>query len=70
MSEANQLLVPIDGSKLALSAIPFAQALAGDAGSIVLFQVVPPAEPVRSELGTPIVSATLFRQWNAAWVLV
>lgn len=64
MSEAHQVLVPVDGSKLALSAIPFAQALVGDAGSIVLFQVVPPAEPVRSELGTPIVSEEFTGEWG------
>lgn len=64
MSAANQLLVPIDGSKLALSAIPFAHALAGDTGSIVLLQVVPPAEPVRSDLGTPIVSEEFTGEWG------
>jgi nucleotide-binding universal stress UspA family protein len=64
MSETTQLLVPLDGSGLALNAIPYAQALVGDAGSIVLLQVVSPAKPVRSGLGTPVVSEEFTGAWG------
>ena len=48
------LVVPLDGSRLAEQAIPFAQALVDLAGKITLLQVVPDPEPIHGLLGKQI----------------
>ncbi|MCC6944111.1 MAG: universal stress protein [Thermomicrobiales bacterium] len=46
-----KVLVPLDGSALALQAIPYASALAGSSGSLIFTSIVPVAEPKRDERG-------------------
>ena len=46
-----KVLVPLDGSSLALQAIPYASALAGSRGKLVFTTVLPPVEPHRDGAG-------------------
>jgi nucleotide-binding universal stress UspA family protein len=45
------VLVPLDGSTLALQAVPYAEALARNGGEIVLATVLPPLQPHSDERG-------------------
>jgi nucleotide-binding universal stress UspA family protein len=50
-AQADTVLVPLDGSALAEQVLPYARALAGPGGEVVLLQVVPDPEPIRGLLG-------------------
>src|SRR5262249_52715941 len=52
----NRLLVPLDGSEFAEQAIPYAAAIAGSSGRLILLRVLPGAEPARDLLGTMAVA--------------
>jgi nucleotide-binding universal stress UspA family protein len=56
-SDLAPVLVPFDGSLLAEAALPFAAALAGAGGSIVLLQAVPAPQPIRDVLGDVVLTA-------------
>jgi nucleotide-binding universal stress UspA family protein len=64
MDRLKNILVPVDGSDMARSAIPFAQALAGADGDILLLQVVSPSDPIRDNLGVALVSEEMAGQWH------
>ena len=46
------VLTPIDGSELALGAVPWAAILAGPAGTVMLLRVIPPQHTERNARGT------------------
>lgn len=48
-SKTPHVLIPLDGSDFAERAIPYAAALAGQGGQIVLLRVAPEAEPAQAE---------------------
>lgn len=52
-----RLLVPLDGSPLAEQALPYARALATEATQIILLEVVPWAEEIRTVLGKLVATA-------------
>jgi nucleotide-binding universal stress UspA family protein len=62
----DRILVPLDGSELAEQAIPFARAVAREAGTLVYAQVVPKAEAIHGLTGGTVASAgevgTMFEQ--------
>ncbi len=64
MERSKYILVPVDGSNLAKSAIPFAQSLAGADGTILLLQVVSPSDPIRDNLGVSLVSKEMAGRWH------
>ncbi len=51
------VLVPLDGSALSEQALPFAMAIAGQGGSVILLQAIPDAEPLRKPFGAVTMSA-------------
>jgi len=51
------ILVPFDGSAAAEAALPFAAALAGPGGRVVLLQAVPEPQPIRNVLGDVVLEA-------------
>ncbi len=54
VGELNEILVPLDGSDLASSALPFAVAVAGDQGRLCLIRIVqPPDERARTAALSP-----------------
>jgi len=53
----NRILVPLDGSELAEQAIPYARAVARDAGTLIYAQVVPKAEAIHGLTGGTVASA-------------
>lgn len=64
MDTSKHLLVPLDGSDLAKSAMPMAQALAGADGSMLLVRVVSPSDPIRDNLGVALVSEEMAGRWH------
>lgn len=52
-----RLLVPLDGSPLAEQALPYARAIATDTTEIILLEVVPWAEEIRTVLGKVVATA-------------
>jgi nucleotide-binding universal stress UspA family protein len=64
LDASKNILVPVDGSNLAKSAIPFAQSLAGADGTILLLQVVSPSDPIRDDLGVSLVSEEMAGRWH------
>ena len=64
MDTSKKILIPLDGSDLAKSAVPLAQALAGADGSMLLLQVVSPSDPIRDNLGVALVSEEMAGQWH------
>lgn len=58
------ILVPLDGSNLAESAIRYARALVGDSGTITLLQVLPAPESIRDAAGIEIVPAEIASEWG------
>ena len=62
----DRILVPLDGSELAEQAIPFARAVAREAGTLIYAQVVPKAEAIHGLTGGTVASAgevgTMFEQ--------
>ncbi len=52
----SKILIPLDGSRLAEQAIPYAAAAAGPEGEITFFHVVPGPEPLRDLYGGQIAS--------------
>jgi nucleotide-binding universal stress UspA family protein len=64
LDTSKHILVPVDGSNLAKSAIPFAQSLAGADGTILLLQVVSPSDPIRDDLGVSLVSEEMAGRWH------
>ncbi|MER3437112.1 MAG: hypothetical protein C4346_05670, partial [Chloroflexota bacterium] len=55
--QLTKLMVPLDGSPLAEQALPYARALATPATEIVLLEVVPWADEVRTVLGKLVATA-------------
>jgi nucleotide-binding universal stress UspA family protein len=51
------VLVPLDGSAQSEQALPFAMAIAGQGGSVILLQAIPDAEPLRKPFGAVTMSA-------------
>lgn len=63
MTASTQILVPLDGSNLAMQALPYARALAGAAGRITLLQVVRSSAPLRDATGAEIVPEDIVGEW-------
>jgi nucleotide-binding universal stress UspA family protein len=64
LDTSKNMLIPLDGSELAKSAIPLAQALAGADGNMLLLQVLPPSDPIRDNLGVALVSEDMAGSWH------
>jgi nucleotide-binding universal stress UspA family protein len=64
LDRSKDVLVPVDGSDLAKSAISLAQSLAGANGTMLLLQVVPPSDPIHDNLGVALVSEEMAGQWD------
>lgn len=64
MADINTILVPLDGSELAKQSLPFAQAVIGASGKLVLLRVLPIPEPMLDPAGREIVAVEVMARWD------